>query len=119
VDVNDLERSANPYYNHGCFESVVCLVRKVERRMTFFGKTVNKVARQHHLQQVKSPTEGSLDELSDKIKMIEMNLHVVKIINFRFILVYFPLLFTLSMFQIFCYFNLCVLNKRIEINTPM
>jgi hypothetical protein len=32
-------------------------------------------------------------------------MHVVKILNFRFILLYFPLLFTLNVFKIFYYFN--------------
>jgi hypothetical protein len=44
-----------------------------------------------------SVTEGSLDELNDQIKKIERNMHIVKILNYHFILVYFPLLFTLNM----------------------
>jgi hypothetical protein len=40
-------------------------MRKMERKMTFFGMTVNKVARVHHLQKMESATEGSLGEVSD------------------------------------------------------
>jgi hypothetical protein len=35
----------------------------------------------------KSATEGSMDKLPDYIKKIEWNVHVVKILNFHFILV--------------------------------
>jgi hypothetical protein len=44
-----------------------------------------------------SVSEESLDKLSDYIKMIERNVHVVKILNFHFILLYFPLHFTLNL----------------------
>lgn len=40
-------------------------------------------------------TERSLDKLSDLIKKMERDVHVVKILNFYFILLYFPLLFIL------------------------
>jgi hypothetical protein len=43
-------------------------------------------------------TEGSLDELSDEIKTTGTNVHVVKFLNFHFIQVYFPSLFTLNVF---------------------
>jgi hypothetical protein len=40
-------------------------------------------------------TERSLDKLSDLIKKMERDVHVVKILNFYFILLYFPLFFIL------------------------
>jgi hypothetical protein len=42
--------------------------------------------------------EGSLDKLPDQIKKMERNVHVVKILNVCFILVYFTLFFTLNVF---------------------
>jgi hypothetical protein len=45
-----------------------------------------------------STTEGSLHKLSDWIKKIERNLHIAKILNFGFIVVYFPLLLTSNVF---------------------
>jgi hypothetical protein len=35
------------------FSSAVCLMLEMERKMTFFGTTVNQVARMHHLQKIK------------------------------------------------------------------
>jgi hypothetical protein len=35
--------------NPQSFSSAVCLIRELERKMTFFGTTVNKMARVHHL----------------------------------------------------------------------
>jgi hypothetical protein len=60
----------------------------MEHNMTFFGTTVNKVA-----------TEGSLDELSDKIqKKIERKVHVLEILYFQFVLVNLLLIFIANVF---------------------
>jgi hypothetical protein len=52
VDIKSLERSANQYYSKTVFK-VVCLIRKMECKMTFFEMTVNKMVRVHHLQKMK------------------------------------------------------------------
>jgi hypothetical protein len=77
------------------FESAVYLMQKTEHKVTFFGTTVYKMARVHHLQKMSA---RSSDKLSDHSKKIEMNVYALKILNFCLILVLFPLILTSNVF---------------------
>jgi hypothetical protein len=52
------------------FYSKMVFVVSLMCKMTFFGMTMNEVVRMPHLRKNESVSEGSLDKLSDDIKMI-------------------------------------------------
>jgi hypothetical protein len=72
-------------------------MQKMEYKMTFFGMTVNKLAREHHFQKMEVQLKDHWTDSLIKEK-IERNMHIVKILDFHFMLVYFPLIYTFSVF---------------------
>jgi hypothetical protein len=47
------------------------------------------------------------EQSEQRLNKTDRNAHTVKILNFHFILVYFPLLFTLNLFRILLFLLMC------------